>query len=869
MLARLIVHLAAWLVPADLRQDWRREWIAELAVVSRSRRSTVRFAAGAPWHAASLRIGSTRPSRVIDDVRLAVRSLWRRPTFSALAIGTLALGIVGATAIFSVAYGVLFKPLPFHEPGRLVQVWEVNPLFNWTEAEVAPGNVISWSERNTVFTGIAYYLAGAERRGGLADMTLAGEEPTRIRALQVSPNFFDLLGVPPAQGRVFQTGEDVPGRHRVVVLSDRFWHTRLGAQRDVLGTTLPLNGSQWIVIGVMPRDFVFEAAETDLWIPLAIDQASARRARQPHIFRALARLKPGVSVEHARAELSTIAGDLEREYPETNRQMSVGVGPLDDWMVGRTRRALLLFLAGVGLLLLLACANVANLLIVRATERSSELALRSALGASRSHLMRQLLIEAAVMACLATVIAIPVADACVRLFVSRAPIPLPRITEIALHAPVLWFGAAVAFLTTILVGWIPAAHVSRGDLHPMLAGAGRGSWRPRARLMRSMVAVQIAMAVVLLTAATINARSLRALLDVELGFDPDGLVAAQLSLPAARYPERGRNGAFFEELVSRLRADPRVQGAGASSGLPVTGGIWTGDLFIEGQPDVHARDLKHRSITSGYLETLGLPIVGGRSIQASDTNGQPLVVVINETLARRYFAGQNPIGRRIAFDPPAANVRWRTIVGVVRDEPQQGLGTAIAPQVFDSESQEEMRGLSIAVRSAAPPADIARLMRETVRAMDPVLALTDVRVYQDDLRVVLAPQRLAVTLAAAFGVIGLVLSAIGVYGVVTFAVAARTREIGVRMACGAASGDVLRLMIRQHLGAIAIGIVVGAALATAMATAIASRLFGVPAHDLGSVAVGAAGLLIVAIVACAIPARRGTRIDPVRALKVS
>jgi predicted permease len=869
MLARLLIRGAAWLVPADQRHDWRREWLAELAIVDRSGRSTIRFAAGAPRHAASLRFGSLRSGIVIDDARFAVRALRRRPGFAALAIGTLALGIVGATAIFSVAYGVLFKPLPFHEPDRLVQLWEVNPLFNWTEAEVAPGNVISWRERNSVFTGIAYYLAGAERRGGLADMTLGGHEPSRLRALQVSPDFFDLLGVPPAHGRVFQPGEDVPGRHRVAVLSDRYWRHQLAGRPDVIGTSLPLNGSDWTVIGVMPRDFVFDAAETDLWIPLAIDQAKARSARQPHIFRAIARLKPDVSVERARAELLTIAAELEREYPETNRQMSVGVGPLDDWMVGRTRRALLLFLAGVGLVLLLACANVANLLIVRVTERRPELSVRSALGASRGRVMRQLLIEAAVVAGVATAIAVPIADACVRVFVSQAPIALPRITEIAINPAVLSFSVALAFLTTMMVGWIPAAQATRGDLRPMLADAARGPSAASARAMRAMVAVQIAVAVVLLTAATINARSLRALLGIELGFDPDGLMTAQLSLPAARYPERGRNAAFFEELVARLRADPRVQGAGASSGLPVTGGIWTGDLFIEGQPDVHGRDLKHRSITSGYLETLRLPIVAGRSIRAADTADQPLVVAINETLARRYFAGKDPIGQRIAFDPPAPNVRWRTIVGVVRDEPQQGLGTPIAPQVFDSEGQEEMRGLSIVVRSTAPPVEIARLMRDRVRELDPRLVLTDVRPLNDSLGHVLAPQRLAVALSAAFGAVGLVLSAIGVYGVVIFAVAARTREIGVRMACGATSSDVLRLMIREHMTAIAGGIVGGTALATAVASVIASRLFGVPALDVGSIAIGAAGLLVVGLIACTLPARRVGRIDPVRALKVS
>ena len=870
MLARWLIRVAAYVVPSGTRDAWRREWDAELAAAARAGRGTLRFAAGAPKHAVALRLDSWRGWRapmVGTDVRLAFRQLWRRPLFAGAAIGTLAIGVAASTAIFTVAYSLLLKPLPYRDPARLVQLWEVNPLFNWTEAEVAPGNLISWRERNTVFEDIACYLAGADRRGGLADLTWSDGEPRRIRALQVSPTFFDVLGVSVAQGRAFQRGDDVPGRHRIVVLSDAFWRRELGGRAGVVGSRIRLNANPWTVVGVMPPDFVFEDTATDMWIPLAFDEASARAARQPHLFRAIARLKAGVSVAQAETEMLAIARDLEREFPATNRQMSVGVGPLDRWMVGRTRGPLLLFLAGVALVLILACANVANLLVVRATQRSHELAVRAALGAGRARLVRQLLVESAVLSAAALAIALPVAAAAVRLFVAGAPASLPRAAEIALHPPVFLFSGAVALLTVVLVGVFPALHAVRHDLHAPMTGRGTGEAPARHRLARGIVALQIAGAVVLVTAAFINGRALNALVTLDPGFDPAGLTVAQISLPATQYPDSRARAAFFENLVASLRTHPQVAAAGATSGLPVTGGLWTGDLFIERQPAVHGRDLRHRSITSGYLETLGLPLVAGRSIEATDTADRPLVVVVNQTLARRYFAGENPIGQRIAFDPPAPDVRWRTIVGVVRDEPQLGLGVPIAPQVFDSQGQESMRGLSIAVRTPLPARDAIDLIRATVRASDPSLPVADERSYQDDFRKALAPQRLALLLSGTFGGVGLLLAAIGVYGVVAYAVASRRREIGVRIACGAAARDVLRLLLREHLRVVAVGLVAGIVVAGGVISAIGSAQYGVPRYDVASVAASAAVLFLIAAIACIIPARRVHRVDPVAVLR--
>ena len=862
---RVLIRLSSWLVPADSRDEWRKEWLAEAAAVAARGRSPLRFATGAPVHALSLRWREWRPSSLLIDARFAARLLRRQPGFALAAVGTLASGTGATIAIFSVVYGILFKPLPYREPDRLVQLWETNPLFGWTEAEVAPGNLISWRERNVVFSDIAWYLAGPDRHGGPADLTMGGDEPERVRGLQVSPNFFDVLGVGVRYGRTFLRGEDTPGRHRVVVLSDGFWRRRFGARLDVVGGTVPLNGRPWTVIGVMPPGFVFDDRTTDFWFPAA-GVGDARDARQPHLLRAIARLKPGVTLPAAQQNLSAIAADLEREFPRTNRQMSVGAGPLDDWLVGRSRRPLLVFLAAVSLVLLIACANVANLLVARSAARVRELAVRAALGATRLRMMRQLLVESLAIAAAGTVAGLGIAAGAVRLFVTNAPASLPRVNDVGLHPAVSFFAIALVFLTTILVGVVPAWQASRAEPRAGVSDGGR-SVSASGRLARLIVAVEVALSVVLLASAAITLRSFRALLVADPGFAIEGVTTAQLSLPATRYSEAGRIGAFYDELGVRLRGSPLVSGAGATFGLPVKGSAWTGDLFIEGRPDVRARNLKHRSVTSGYLEALGLRLIAGRTIAPTDRHDQPLVVVINETLARQFFTDSNPIGARITFDPPSPKVRPRTIVGVVSDEPQDGFGAPIAPMVYDSESQEEMREMSLVVRSAAPADQVSRLIRDVVRSMDPQLAVAEAGPLTDRIATMLAPQRLAATLATAFAVIGLLLSAVGIYGVVAYAAATRTREVGVRVACGATRFDIVRMLMVQHLRIVSAGMTLGLLAAAVAAELAAWSFYGVPRHDLLGLTGSAIVLFSSAVIACWVPARRALRIDPVLALR--
>ncbi len=502
-MAHAVIAVGSWLVPAGTRAEWIRDWQAEAAAAAARGRSPLRFAWGAPRHALALRRDGWSLDAVSFDVRFAWRFLRRQPALVTAAIVTLAVGMGATMAMVGVVDSILFAPLPYREPGRLVELWERNPLFNWTEAEIAPANLVDWRARNVENSPTwSPYMGGAERLGSSVRLTLGGpgaEDPRPFDVLQVSANFFELLGVAPAIGRTFAPGEDVPGRHHEIVLSDRFWRAAFGGRTGVVDQLVTINGNQWTVIGVMPASFTFAEQPVDAWIPLALDAAQARTMRQAHLLRAIARLKPGVTVAQAQDNLSAIARDLEREYPKTNRQMAVGVGPLSEWWVGPSRESLLLFLAGVVLVLLIACANVANLLIVRTTERTRELALRSALGASRGRLLRQLLLEASALAAGGMVAGLALAAVLVRLFVAFAPPPLPRVDEIGLNRVVAFIAIVLTGLTSVLVGLAPAALASRVDLREAIASTGR-SVVARGRLPRTIVAAEVAVAIVLLVA---------------------------------------------------------------------------------------------------------------------------------------------------------------------------------------------------------------------------------------------------------------------------------------------------------------------------------------------------------------------------------
>jgi putative ABC transport system permease protein len=869
-LAAWIIKASSWIVPSDQRTDWRREWLGELRLApglkTRPPRG-LRFALGAPFHALWLRKDAWRPALLIADLRFGLRQIRRRPGLATAAILTLAIGAGATTAIFSVVYGVLLKPLPYRDPTTLVQLWETNPLFNWTEAAIAPGNLLSWKERNRSFSDVAYYFATATREGGLQSLTLGGEQPARVQGLGVSSNFFDVLGVRAASGRMFVPTDAVIGQHRVLILSDRFWRSQFGADPAIVDKPVTLNGLVFKVIGVAPPEFRFDLAVTDFWMPSTLNLQEVREVRRPHYLRAVARLKPGVTIEQARADIAALAKDLEREYPATNTQMGASLGPIDDWFVGQTRRPLLLFLGAVALVLFIACANVTNLMLARALERVSEMSVRAALGASRARLIRQLLIEALVVAGCGALLGLGIAAAGVELFIRFAPVTIPRLGDVRIDPVVLMFCSGLMAITTVAVGLVPAIWGARANLRDALGSSSRTTTGQTAWVRRMLVGAEVALAVVLVVGATMTLRSFAALLSIDPGVPVESQISGRVSLPNARYGQPGQASAFFEEASTRLRAGSGVVSAGAAAQLPLEGASWTSQFFIEDRPDFHGYELRHKAATTGYLEALGVRLIAGRTFTSEDRSGAPLSVVANEAFVRKYMPGETAVGRRLTWDPRGPNVMPRTIVGVVSDEPQDAIGAPVAPEVYYPLAQEERREMSLLVRSSLPADAAIGELRRVVREIDPQVALFNVNSMSDAVSRSLAKPRIAAWLVGGFAGVALLLAIIGIYGVTAWAVTARQREFGIRLACGAARADVFRLVLRQDLRVVGIGMVVGVALAAGAAKAAGSMLFGVTAGDAVSYIAALTLLLIAGIAACLGPARRASRVDPVAIMR--
>jgi putative ABC transport system permease protein len=861
-----IVRASAWLVPGESRGTWRREWLAELDACD-SGAARWRLAAGAPRHAWWLQREQWRTDMVLADMKFGWRQVRRTPGASLAAVLTLAIGIGATTAIFSVVYGVLLKPLPYREPERLVQIWETNPLFDWTEANVAPGNLISWRERNHTIESMARYFGSDTRGAGLTSLTLGDAgEPVRVQGMSVSANFFDVLGVAPAIGRTFAAGEDTGAPHRLIVLSDAFWRRQFGADPSIVGREVTLNGRAYSVIGVMPTAFSFDNKPADFWLPLNMDEAQVREVRRPHYLRVVARLKPGVTHAAARADLSAIAKDLEREHPDTNTQMGVGLGPIDDWFVGPSRGPILAFLAAVALVLLIACVNVTNLFLARAVDRTRELAVRAALGANRVRLTRQLLAEAGLVSIAGAALGVALAVGALRLFVRYAPEGIPRLDTLDVKVPVLLFSVALTALVTLAVGMAPAWRAGRTDLRSGL-GDGSRTIGGGTELRRVFVGVEVALAAVLLVGATLTLRSFVALLSVRTNVSMDNAITARVALPGLRYGDAGKSAAFFEGLAKRLREEPGVSAAGAVTRLPLRGVEWTSQFFVEGRPEIHGREIRHKTVTTGYLEALGVPVLEGHTLADADLLGGQLPIVVNQALARKFFPAGDALGRRVTFGAPNEKTQWRTVVGVTGDEPQDGLGEPAEPEVYEPEGNLDESEMSLLVRTSLPPADAAALLRRVVRERDAQLALAEVRTLAEGKWQSVARERLAMALAVVFAVSALLLAVVGVYGVASQGTAQRTREIGVRVAFGATAGQVVSLLLRQELRVVVLGLATGAIAAFFVSRAVSSMLYGVTPLDVASYAIGAGILAVAAALACLVPARRALRVDPVTALR--
>lgn len=796
-----------------------------------------------------------------QDLRHGARRLAKSPGFTLIAVLTLALGIGATTAIFSVVNAVLLRPLPYSEPDRIVQLWETQPSKNAFRGTVSPHCFSDWRARSRSFSSLAAYRYSSFTLTG-------GDAPESLVGASVTSEFLAALGQPPALGRDFLPEEDQPGQNRVVILSHGLWQRRFAADPAIVGRTIELNGETQTVIGVMPPGFQFPNS-AELWAPIAFDLARIQRGS--HFLFTIARLKPGVELSAAQGDLDAIARDLERDYPNNNSGSGIAAVRLHDQLVDDTRTALLVLLGAVAVVLVIACVNVANLMLVRATGRQREIAIRLSLGARRFHLVRQLLGEGLLLAAAGGALGLLLASWGVDLLKSFAPANLPRLSEIGVDLRVLAFAFAAAFLTGMLSALVPAVYSTSPDLNQTLkesAAAGASGGRARSIL----VVAEIALTVVLLVSAGLLISTFLNLQRVDPGFRAENLMTMQVSLPLARYREPQQQVDFFARATERIQAIPGLIAASAVSDLPFSGSRSMSSFEIDGrrQTDDFVADL--RTALPSYFRAMGVPIVSGRDFTERDSRQTPAVAIINQAMARRFFPDENPIGRRLRIGTPAerayyGEVPWREVVGVVGDLRHGDLQVPPAPEIYLPQAQHPTTSLMLVVRGSGDSRDLVAAARRAVQEIDRNQAISNARLMEERLARSIQPQRFSMLLLGLFAALALLLSAVGLYGVLSYSVARSTREIGIRISLGATPAHVLRLVIRRGLRLALIGIAAGLIGAFAATQLMKSLVYGVTARDPFTFAASAALLLLVAIAACYLPARRATRVDPMIALR--
>jgi putative ABC transport system permease protein len=802
----------------------------------------------------------------LQDVRYGFRALCRNPAFALVAIGTLAIGIGAGTAVFTIARAVLLRPLPYADPDQLVRVFETNPLKNWARNIAAPANYADWKTQNSVFADIAAYEQFNSNGSGAADVFLTGYgEPRGLKALGVTGNLFHVLGTPPAMGRTFTDDETFEGKARVAVISWGTWQSVFGAEPNIIGRTVTLSGRTYDVVGVMPREFFFPGRDVQLWLPVAYQPAIFTSARRPHWLGVVARRRGGVTIERAQQEMDAIARTLERQYPDTNTQMGVRLESFHGSLAFEPRPALLMLSGAVGLLFLIVCANVANLQLGRASARMRELAIRTALGAGRRRLVRQLFTESLMLSLAGGAGGVAIAVLARGAVVRFAASSLPLFADLRFDRVVILFAVALSLAAPVLFGVVPALRVSRSQRLGERADSGSRD----AQTMRAiLIGAEVALSVMLVVGAVLLLRSLLRLQTVDPGFDQHGVVAFTVTLPAARYATAADRRRAIEEIDRRLATQPGVKASGAVSTLALRGYTWTGDATIEGRaPTDYERELRHKSVTPGYFAAMGIRLLAGRLLDERDTQEQPPVTVVNLALARKYFTGADAVGKRIAYGRPQDRAPWITIVGVVADEQQDALDKAAQPQVYSPIRQQMQNPMTFVVRSALDPASAIAAARAEVQAVDRDLALTSVATLEQVVAEAIGDHRFRAVLLAGFAGIALFLAALGIYGVLAYAVSQRTRELGIRLALGAKRQELFAMVVRQGMRPVMAGGILGIAGAAASSAVVKSLLFGVAALDPATYAVAVATLAAVALAACAIPARRAMRVDPITALR--
>ena len=819
---------------------------------------------------------------LIRDVHFAFRSFGRSPAFTLTAVLVLGLGIGANTAIFSAVRAVMLRPLPFSDPGSLYMLWESNPENGLTREAASPANYLDWKERVSSYADVEAYDASPDQ------VTLTGlDQPLVLKVNIVTGGFFSMLGVRPMLGRDFTEAETWAGAtwragETPLLLSERTWRTVFGGDEAAVGRSLLYgNGGPARIVGVMPAGFAFPMDDVDVWVPFgwAEENRESTWFRRDQRIRPIARLASGADPGQAAAELRTVTAQLEREHPDLNRPVGAGMSPLHEFLVRDTRTPLLILLGAVGLLLLIACANVGNLMLVRASGRRRDLAVRLALGAGQGRLVRQMLTESLVLAGLGGVVGIAFGIAGTRLLERLQPEGLLRVTSFPVDGGVITFAIATTAAVAVLFGLFPALITRRAGPGEVLREGGRSASAGRAaqRVVAGLVVAEVALAVLLVLGAALLVRSILELRQVDVGFDPDGVVAITLSLPGARYPAPTGVTAFYDELLARVRALPGVEAVAASSTLPLRDGGPTSDFFVAGRaPDQYGTGVVRRSMSPDYLETMRVPLLAGRGFTDADvfTEGWDelrgdRVALINEAMARQYFPGEDPVGQRITADRiPDSTSAWLTIVGVIGSERQSEIAMPASIELIEPFGQNPERHMHVYVRVAgSEPMSVVPAVQSIVREIDPELPVHHAGAMEDVVADAMARDRFLMLLLLAFAGIALVLALVGVYGVTAQAARQRLPELGLRMALGARAADLVRLTLGRSIILVGIGLGMGVAAALVATRVMAGVLYGVAPNDPVTFIAVPLLLAAAALGASWLPARHAARVDPARTLQ--
>jgi putative ABC transport system permease protein len=804
-----------------------------------------------------------------QDLRFGFRTLTRKPGFTVVAIIALALGIGANTAIFSVVNSVLLRPLAYQDPAALVVINHDYPKIN-LKASVSAIGYTHYRDNAKSFESVAAMTGGGFNLTG-------GGDPEQVNGALVTHNFFSALGARPALGRVFLPEEDQPGKNKVVALSHGFWQRRFGADPGIVNKTITINDENYTVVGVMPPSFQFGrelGRVVDLWTPIAFtrEQLDYRRLTNENLT-VIARLKPGVTIGQAQAELDAIAANLRQQYMPGADRSNWGLTTqyLSELVVGDIRLALWILMGIVGLVLLIACANVANLLLARAADRQKEMAIRTALGAGRRRVIRQLLTESALLALIGGAIGLLLAWLGINALVKVNQVQIPRASEIGVDWRALAFTLGVSLLTGFVFGLVPALQISKADLHETLKEGGRtGSSGARAWVRNTLVVLEMALALVVLVSAGLLVRSFWRVQQVNPGFAPQNTLAMSLVLPATKYKEPVQRVNFYKEALQRIRALPGVQSAGATSILPLSGNNSSGSFQIEGRVTPQGQSSPHGdrwAATTDYFSTMRIPIIRGRFFDDRDTMESQPVAIIDETMARKYWPDEDPMGKRITFQSRDNKPIWREIVGVVGHVKHKGLEGESRVQYYMPHSQTQNAFMSLVVRASGDPTSLTGAVRGAISGLDKDLPVFRVKTMEQFVSESMAQRRFAMALVGIFAAVALALACVGLYGVLSYSITQRLREIGIRMALGASGADVLRLVVGQGMLLALAGVALGSVAAFLLTRVMANLLFAVTAGDPLTFVTIAALLTLVALVACFAPARRATKVDPIVALR--